>query len=297
MTDFLQDQAALYALGVLDPEEARALELNMASDPALATLVRELQDTLAATTRALPSEAPPPALRNQVLDQIRLRKNQTSASPKPLRSTGSRAMSRLGWGLAAAFAISGVWLYSERIRLEDNLAIIAANEADARQAADLAKKLSAATSLEVIKAQAEANSLRTNLSTAQTQLAQLTTEVETLQQRNALAQVQIATLQSSVEEYSKGVAVVIWDEQSHQGILKLEKMPPVAVDKDYQLWVVEPGNPKPVNAGVVKINADGFAKVDFKPVIDVASAAKFALSVERKGGVPENEGPIVFIGP
>jgi hypothetical protein len=30
MTDFLQDQAALYALSVLDPEEARALEQHMA---------------------------------------------------------------------------------------------------------------------------------------------------------------------------------------------------------------------------------------------------------------------------
>jgi anti-sigma factor RsiW len=63
MTDFLQDQAALYALSVLDPEEARALEQHMASDPALATLVRELQDTVAETTRALPPEAPPSELR------------------------------------------------------------------------------------------------------------------------------------------------------------------------------------------------------------------------------------------
>ena len=55
MTDFLQDQAALYALGLLDPEEARALEQLIPSDPALATLVRDLQDTLATTTRALPA--------------------------------------------------------------------------------------------------------------------------------------------------------------------------------------------------------------------------------------------------
>jgi anti-sigma-K factor RskA len=50
MTDFLQDQAALYALGLLDPEEARALEQLIPSDPALATLVRDLQNTLAQTT-------------------------------------------------------------------------------------------------------------------------------------------------------------------------------------------------------------------------------------------------------
>ena len=31
--------------------------------------------------------------------------------------------------------------------------------------------------------------------------------------------------------------------------------------------------------------------------VDVTEAAKFAVSVENKGGVPENEGPIIFIGP
>lgn len=74
-------------------------------------------------------------------------------------------------------------------------------------------------------------------------------------------------------------------------------MPPVDMTKDYQLWVVDPNNPKPVNAGVVKVDADGFAKIDFKPVIEVCSAAKFALSVEQQGGVPENVGPIILIGP
>jgi anti-sigma-K factor RskA len=67
--------------------------------------------------------------------------------------------------------------------------------------------------------------------------------------------------------------------------------------KDYQLWVVDPKQPVPVDAGIVRVDSAGFAKVDFKPVTDVTDASKFALSVEKEGGVPKGEGPIVLIGP
>lgn len=295
MTDFLQDQAALYALGVLDPEEARALEQCMASDPALAALVRELQDTLASTTRALPAEAPPAEVRTRVLDQIRERKGQAQA--KPVRTTGTSSWGRLGWGLAAVFAVSAAWLFSERTRLEDSLHVIAANEAAAREQTALALADAQRLQSDAQRFQSDAQRLQANLTTTETRLTQLNAELETLQQRNAMAQMQIATLQSTVDEYKQGVAVVVWDSTKNQGVLKLDKMPPAAPDKDYQLWVVDPAKPRPVNAGVIKMDANGFARIDFKPVVDVTEAAKFAVSVENKGGVPENEGPIIFIGP
>ncbi len=297
MTDFLQDQAALYALGLLDPEEARALEQLIPSDPALATLVRDLQDTLATTTRALPAATPPPALRAKLLDQIRLRKNQAPSRPKPLRSTSSPAWSRLGWGLAAAFAVTAAWLYTERSRLDESLAVVAANEAIAREQTQSALARAASSEKAAATATAEAQSLKTTLASTETRLTQLTTDLQTLQQRNALAQMQIATLQSTVTEFQQGVAVVVWDSEKEQGILKLEKMPPIAADKDYQLWVVDPAKPKTVDAGIVRVDANGFARVEFKPVVDISEAAKFAVSIERKGGVPENEGPVILVGP
>jgi anti-sigma-K factor RskA len=297
MTDFLQDQAALYALGLLDPEEARALEQLIPSDPALATLVRDLQDTLATTTRALPAATPPPALRAQLLDQIRLRKNQAPSRPKPLRSTSSTAWSRLAWGLAAAFAVTSSWLYTERTRLTDSLSVLASNEAAARLDANnfLARANIQQSRADI--AEASASRTRQEADSLKSSLTQLTTDLQTLQQRNALAQMQIATLQSTVTEFQQGVAVVVWDSEKEQGILKLEKMPPIAADKDYQLWVVDPTKPKTVDAGIVRVDANGFARVEFKPVVDISEAAKFAVSIERKGGVPENEGPVILVGP
>lgn len=288
MTDFLQDQAALYALSVLDPEEARALEQHMASDPALATLVRELQDTVAETTRALPPEAPPSELRARVLDRIRQRRGLPTTTAA--HASSPRGWGRLGWGLAAALAVSAAWLFTERSRLEESLQVFAANEATAREQSTLAQA-------KAQHWQSETQRLQATLTTTETRLSQLSTELQTLQQRNAMAQMQIATLQSTVDEFKQGVAVVVWDSEKHQGILKLDKMPPIAPDKDYQLWVVDPTKPKSVDAGVIKIDANGFARIDFKPVVDVTEAAKFAVSVESKGGVPENQGPIVLIGP
>jgi len=52
-----------------------------------------------------------------------------------------------------------------------------------------------------------------------------------------------------------------------------------------------------VSAGVVEVNAKGVAKIAFKPVDAVGETVKFALSVEKKGGVPKAEGPIVLVGP
>jgi anti-sigma-K factor RskA len=274
MTDFLQDQAALYALGLLDPEEARAIEQHMTSNPALAALVRDFQDTLAETTRALPADTPPAAVRARVLDQIRQRQSLPPAAP--LIPSSRPPWGRLGWGLAAAFSIASVWLFTERVRLAHQLAVASASE-------------SAALSL--------SRSLQASLDSTESRVSSLSSELKSLQQRDSLARMQIATLQSTLAEYQKGVAVVVWDSQKERGILKLEKMPPIPPDKDYQLWVVDPAKPKTVDAGIVRVDADGFARVEFKPVTDVSQAAKFALSIERKGGVPENQGPVILVGP
>ena len=126
---------------------------------------------------------------------------------------------------------------------------------------------------------------------------ELRTELAKATKANDSAQMQIAMLQSTVAEYKHGVAVVVWNSEKQEGILKLEKMPPVEAGKDYQLWVVDPSKKTPVNAGVVKVDQKGFAKVDFKPVEEIDKANNFAISVEQAGGVPENKGPIVLLSP
>jgi anti-sigma-K factor RskA len=106
---------------------------------------------------------------------------------------------------------------------------------------------------------------------------------------------QIATLQATIDDYKQGVAVVVWNAEKQQGILKLEKMPVIPANKDFQLWVLDPAQKSPVSSGTVRVDDKGFAKVEFKPTIGITQADKFAISVEKKGGVAAPEGPIVLL--
>ena len=308
--DFLQDQAALHALGLLEAEEARAFEQAMAGDLELKRLVDDHRETMADLTRALPVETPSAELKSKVMQATTGKPKAVGGAGKPMRESkgGGAWIGAMGWGLAAAFAVTSAWLWNQAETLEAQRRGIAMAEADARAAAmassarlaTMQKVFEAGRALAVERAtsaEGKLNEMRVELSETVGKLATVEQQVESLQKKDALAQMQIATLASTVKEYQQGVAVVVWDSERHQGILELEKMPPLATDKDYQLWVVDPKQKNPVDAGIVTVNADGFAKVDFKPLSDVSEAAKFAVSVERKGGVPVAEGPIVFVGP
>jgi hypothetical protein len=132
---------------------------------------------------------------------------------------------------------------------------------------------------------------------AKAQNARLTAEVAALKEQEQQSQLQIATLESKVWEYRRSEMLVVWDQKRSQGVVMLDKMPKVDPDKDYQLWVVDPSKPNPVSAGVVTVDAKGSVKATFKPVEAVSGEAKFALSIEKKGGVPKSEGQLLMVGP
>ena len=281
MSEQLKEQAVLHALGILEPGEAKLFEQKLASDPSLRALKQECESTVVELGRLVTPSQPPADLKERVMAEIQTRSQHKRLSIFPTAAilTGARWMVR---GIAAALAVGAVWLWSERQHLTSRMAEV--EQAASRVASENEEKSRRAQELE------------SALKLAESRVSDLSGEIDGLRKQDALARMQIAMLQSSVSQYKQGVAVVVWDSEKHTGILKLEKMPPLDSKKDYQLWVVDPKNPAPVNAGVVQVDSRGFAKIDFKPVDAVSEASKFALSVERKGGVPKGEGPIVFIG-
>ena len=128
------------------------------------------------------------------------------------------------------------------------------------------------------------------------EVAALRAEALALRTRDAFSKMKIATLAAQNEAYAKGVAVVVWDAEKQQGIVKLANIPTIAAGKDYQLWIIDPKYPQPVSAGVVPVGADGIARVTFTPEHLIRSAEKFAISIERAGGAPSPGGPIVLLG-
>ena len=280
MNEELEELAALQALRLLDEKERSAFESQSAQDAELQALTTELEATVAELGRLAPLSAPPDFVKARLLERI-------EASQVKFKREAPRAPAYLGmflgWGTAAALALTAAWLWSERAQLAEQLQAMSQLEVETRES--------------VSKTLSERDTLKNQVVLAEQQIAQLGTEMDTLRKSNAMAQVQISTLESTLNEYKEGVAVVVWNSEKQEGVLRLEKMPPVAPNKDYQLWVVDPAKSAPVDAGIVRVDEKGFARIEFKPMEVITEAVKFALSVESKGGVPKNEGPIILISP
>jgi anti-sigma factor ChrR (cupin superfamily) len=79
ITEQQQEQAARYALGELGTEEQDEFCAQVRTNPELRDFLHSFQQTLDRVTLAVPSVAPPPALKNKVMN--RLRENATAGSP------------------------------------------------------------------------------------------------------------------------------------------------------------------------------------------------------------------------
>ncbi len=112
-----------------------------------------------------------------------------------------------------------------------------------------------------------------------------------------LANFKITTLASMLKNSPQALAVAVWNPATQQGVLQVDKLPALAADKDYQLWVVDPQYPAPVDGGVFTVDAKtGAAHVAFTAKQPVRAINAFAVTLERKGGVPKAEGPFVLLG-
>ena len=132
------------------------------------------------------------------------------------------------------------------------------------------------------------------LGEAQQQVARLTSE---LKNQGDLASFKITALASLLKNSPQAIAVAVWDPSKQEGVLKVEKLPALLPTQDYQLWVVDPQYPNPVDGGVFTVDPKtGEARMQFKAKQRVGAVSAFAVTLERKGGVPKAEGPFVLLG-
>jgi Anti-sigma-K factor rskA len=121
-----------------------------------------------------------------------------------------------------------------------------------------------------------------------TELRTASANVDRLSKSNVLAGLRLITLDAKDASYAAVKVLVAWDPNQNQGAVSLENLPPAPAGHDYQLWVLDPGAPAPVDAGVVT-NSRRFT------VKSVSTAnLGFAVSLEPTGGRPEPTGPILF---
>jgi anti-sigma-K factor RskA len=109
-----------------------------------------------------------------------------------------------------------------------------------------------------------------------------------LRESNALIGLRLATLEAKDAAYTASRILVAWDPYQHRGVVSMQDLPTPPAGHDYQLWVLDPGAPAPLSAGLIS-DSRPFA---VKPVSTPNPG--FAISLEPSGGRPEPTGPILF---
>jgi anti-sigma-K factor RskA len=110
-----------------------------------------------------------------------------------------------------------------------------------------------------------------------------------------LEAIEVVALSSLMEAAPQAEAIAVWDAKHQEGILTITRLPKLGEDQDYQLWIIDPRYENPVDGGVFNVSELGETRFQFKPDQPVESVSAFAVSLERKGGVPVAEGPMVLI--
>ncbi len=260
MNEGQQERASLYALGLLDADEAAEFEREMAADGELRTLTAELREAVSSLAQTDTSGSPPPHLKARLLATVSVGKLRGGYFARGNVVVGPWGR-WLPWAAAAALAIGCAVLKFDQSNLERHLT-------------------------------AETGKTKALLQARQWERA-------AKPDQDPLAQVSYCSLAPVPAAQQTGPqAAVLWDAARRHGRLHISGLPPAGEGKDYQLWTVETGIKDPVNSGLVKVGADNVAEVEFQPQGEDGKgpAVAFALSRERAGGVPKNEGPILFLG-
>ena len=230
-----QDQAALYALGLLNPDEDAAFESQLSASAELRDLVRELREATGDLALTAPSRLPPASLKQRVMRDIGMEPERSAPIP-----TQRASFAWIPWALAAMLMLLCGVLALDRASLRRELT-------DARAA-------------------------------------------------DPLMQTIFFTLTPSESAPVDAKATVAWQPGRQSGVIRITNLPAPQPGRDYQLWAVDAAHKDPISAGVIRVDKNGVAQIRFKPVDTAQQVKAFAISLEREGGAPKKEGPILLVG-
>jgi anti-sigma-K factor RskA len=259
----MQEQAAAYALGALDADQANAFEGALRVDPELRALVRELRLVTEALAGTVPALEPPAAVKARLLLDIDQQwaggPKSTAAPPASAAPIGVHPAAPkvwIPWAIAAALAVLSLAFLWQSSHLRSQLA---------SQAGQI-------------------NELTAHAELARAESVDLRATVGRLRESNRIASFRIAVLDSLLAADPKAVAVSVWDNDRQDGVFIVRNLKQLPGDKDYQLWIIDPKYPSPVSAGVFRVDAKGNVREDFHAKQQIQAANQFAVTIENKGG-------------
>lgn len=224
MNSPMEDLACRYVLDQLDLTERTRFEVQLAADPELVAVVREIESSLAREVRALPQQTPPARL----LPRIEAELDRIPAVTPPRTSTGRRRWRSLaGWGIAAAIA-AGVtattfWLRPDLARASSPVVIVAGLD-DGRTVFAELPLMGTATDID-------------------SRFVQLATLAENLWENPE----KLPARSPGAAPERRGYAV--FDPGTSQGFIGIRQLPPPAPGKRYHLWIVDVASAQLRDAG------------------------------------------------
>ncbi|NEQ44711.1 MAG: anti-sigma factor [Leptolyngbya sp. SIOISBB] len=257
-----------YVLNNLTPEEVAQVEQLLLQHPTLAIEAQQLQSTLAVLSLSLPDTQPSPQLETRLLQAA-----QADASPIKLRRRVWRSLGP--WVAVGSAAAIMVGLSLEVVQLRRQLGV----------------------------AQADRQSLQTELDTVQATLAQLRqTELPQTQHELSRYQAAVSLLQQPDSRYftmtgtapempSTGSLVIAPEVAS--SILVMRGVAALPEDKVYRLWAVVDG--QKIACGDFTPNANGDVFVQL-PVGQWGNTAEVSITVEPAQELAEPVGEMVIVG-
>jgi anti-sigma-K factor RskA len=148
-----------------------------------------------------------------------------------------------------------------------------------------------------LKARDENERLATDLVRARSETVRLTRRWESERKESAWIhdpRVQIAMMKGLAGSES-AKARLVWHPEKKRGVLFVDGLPPLPLEKSYELWAFVGDTPR--RAGVFDAKAgetNVISLADLGPAAD--KPTKFAVSVEPKGGVAAPTGTVVLAG-
>ena len=133
-TDHQQEQASLYVLGALPPDEQRAFETELRANAEVRELVRSLQRAANLVAMAQPQKTPPRELKNKILQAIETHSRESKTGSEPFDKTSlAGALASGGFlfhgakdakGWKELPVVRGAWLKLLSINKERNYAVL-----------------------------------------------------------------------------------------------------------------------------------------------------------------------------
>lgn len=91
---------------------------------------------------------------------------------------------------------------------------------------------------------------------------------------------------------ASGIALLVISDDGQHATLIVEDLPSLTPEQQYQLWLIEDG--QPASAGVFSVSRDGYFSLSVDSQITFNSYSAFGISIEPFGGSPAPTGDIVF---